>query len=147
MSVEREELCALIPHAGSMCLLDRVEQWDDERIVCSSLSHRRMDNPLRTEHGLAAVHGVEYGAQAMAVHGGLLAQRAGVRLPAGYLAALRDVCLHAARLDEVDGPLQVAAVRLMAEGGNLMYRVEISSAGRMLVEARVTVADMSGRTA
>lgn len=147
MSVERAELCALIPHAGSMCLLDLVEQWDDERIVCSSLSHRRADNPLRTADGLAAVHGVEYGAQAMAVHGGLLARRAGARLPAGYLAALRDVRLHTARLDEVDGPLQVTAVRLMAEGGNLMYRIEVVGAGRVLVEARVTVAVTRGRTA
>lgn len=147
MSVERDELCALIPHAGSMCLLDRVEQWDDESIVCSSLSHHRADNPLRVDGSLAAVHGVEYGAQAMAVHGGLLARRAGAQLPAGYLAALRDVRLHAGHLDVVDGPLQVTAVRLMAEGGNLMYRIEVSGAGRVLVAARVTVADMSGRTA
>lgn len=146
MSVQREELCSLIPHADSMCLLDTVEQWDDDGIVCHTLSHRRADNPLRGADGLAAVHGVEYGAQAMAVHGGLLARRAGARLPAGYLAALRDVRLHATRLDEEGGPLQVSAVRLMAEGGNLMYRIEVSVAGRMLVEARVTVADMSGRT-
>ena len=144
--MQRDELCSLIPHAGGMCLLDAVEQWDDDSIICHTLSHRQADNPLRGADGLAAVHGVEYGAQAMAVHGGLLARRAGSRLPAGYLAALRDVRLHAPRLDEEEAPLQVSAVRLMAEGGNLMYRIEVSAAGRVLVEARVTVADMSGRT-
>lgn len=145
MRLERDDLCALIPHAGGMCLLDQVEQWDDDSIVCTTDSHHRDDNPLRTDAGLAAVHGVEYGAQAMAVHGGLLARRAGTRLPMGYLAALRDVRLHAARLDLVTGMLRVVATRLMAEGGNLMYRVEVSSVDQVLVEARVTVADMSGR--
>ncbi|WP_127477103.1 hypothetical protein [Sulfurivermis fontis] len=145
MTLERDELCALIPHAGSMCLLDRIVCWDDGSIICTTASHCRQDNPLRTAAGLAAIHGVEYGAQAMAAHGGLLARRAGASLPAGYLAALRDVRLHVTRLDLVPGVLHVAATRLMADGGNLMYRVEVSGAGRLLVEARVTVADMSWR--
>jgi predicted hotdog family 3-hydroxylacyl-ACP dehydratase len=144
MILARDELCALIPHAGSMCLLDGVEQWDDDGIVCSSLSHRRADHPLRTAAGLGAIHGVEYGAQAMAVHGGLLARRAGQALPAGYLAALRDVRLHAARLDGVDGPLRVSAARLLAEGGNLVYRIEVHGEEQLMVEARVTVVKMGG---
>ena len=68
------ELEALIPHAGGMCLLDTVESWDAETIHCRSLSHLRADNPLREKGRLAALHLAEYGAQAMAVHGGLLAR-------------------------------------------------------------------------
>lgn len=144
MKLGREEVCALIPHAGSMCLLDAVEYWDEHSIVCSSMSHLRGDNPLRGAMGLAAVHGMEYGAQAMALHGALLS--AGEPLTGGLLAALRDVRLHVGRLDEIAGALQIFATRLMADGGNLLYRVEARGAGRLLVEGRVTVVDMRGRT-
>ncbi|MFA5628194.1 MAG: hypothetical protein WCX90_08760 [Thiohalomonadaceae bacterium] len=145
MILGREKLCALIPHAGAMCLLDGVENWSDDHIVCISDSHHLQDNPLRSAAGLAALHGVEYGAQAMAVHGGLLAQQDGRKLSAGYLAALRDVSLHSSCLDELPGALHVTARRLLADGGNLMYHIEVSNSRRTLVEARITVIDMSER--
>jgi len=75
MSISKQELCQLIPHDGVMCLLDGVEHWDDEVIHCWSESHLDQGNPLRGPSGLPAMHALEYGAQAMAVHGGLLAQK------------------------------------------------------------------------
>ncbi len=70
--VGRQELEALIPHAGAMCLLDTVQNWDDRQIHCRSETHRNVANPLRFEGRLSALHLAEYGAQAMAIHGGLL---------------------------------------------------------------------------
>ena len=64
MAIEKAEIRALIPHAGLMCLLDRVLQWDDESIVCVSQTHRDSNNPLRRDRRLSALHAVEYGAQA-----------------------------------------------------------------------------------
>ena len=55
---------------------------------------------------LRAVHLCEYGAQAMAVHGGLLARAAGGRAKPGLLVALRAVELHVARIDDLPGVLQ-----------------------------------------
>ncbi|UCE90426.1 MAG: hypothetical protein JSW10_06340, partial [Pseudomonadota bacterium] len=77
MPIERDELCSLIPHAGTMCLLHTVEQWDEVSIVCTAISHHEADNPLCSKGALGAVHALEYGAQAMAVHGGLLAREKG----------------------------------------------------------------------
>ena len=54
-----------------MCLLERIVEWDDERIVLESDTHRSPSNPLRQDNRLRAVHLCEYGAQAMAVHGAL----------------------------------------------------------------------------
>jgi predicted hotdog family 3-hydroxylacyl-ACP dehydratase len=137
--IEREELCALIPHDGAMCLLDGVEAWDESRIRCLSRSHLRADNPLRRGGVLAAVHGVEYGAQAMAVHGGLLARARGESLGQGFLAAIREVSLNVPHLDDIEVPLQVDAERLMGEGGNLMYGFELSAADRVLAAGRLMV--------
>src|SRR5262250_1492609 len=62
-----------IPHKGRMCLLDEVLSWDAARIRCRSGSHRAADNPLRAHGRLGAACGIEYAAQAMAVHGALVA--------------------------------------------------------------------------
>lgn len=76
MVIDRAAIEQLIPHAGSMCLLDSVQQWDQHSIVCLTASHRRADNPLLSAAGqsLDAAVLVEYGAQAAAVHAALLLQ-------------------------------------------------------------------------
>ena len=71
--LDRAWIASHIPHQGSMCLLDYVEAWDRERIRCRASSHRAADNPLRAYGRLGAACGIEYAAQAMAVHGALLA--------------------------------------------------------------------------
>lgn len=139
MLIGREELCGLIPHAGSMCLLDGVEAWDAKRIVCHSRSHAATDNPLRSAGALAAVHGIEYAAQATAVHGGLLARERGEASPAGLLAAVRGVILHVERLDDIESPLRVEAVELMRSGGSFIYEFSLTANGRALLDGRLTV--------
>jgi predicted hotdog family 3-hydroxylacyl-ACP dehydratase len=137
--IGREELCGLIPHDGSMCLLDGVRAWDEQHIACSSRSHLLADNPLRSDGRLTAINGVEYAAQAMAVHGGLLARRRGEVNPPGFLAALRDVQLHVSRLDDIDAALEVEATELMRSGGSFIYEFRLAAAGRPLLEGRLTV--------
>lgn len=137
--LERGEFCDLIPHSGAMCLLDRVLNWDEATIHCQADSHASARNPLRENGVLAAVHAIEYGAQAMAVHGALLARREGRGAPPGFLAAIRDAKLHVSQLDSLAAPLDIRASQLMASGGNLMYTVNIESAERPVAEARLTV--------
>ena len=102
-------IAAHIPHAGSMCVLDRVEAWDAARIRCSATSHRDPHNPLRARGRLASVCGIEYAAQAMAVHGALLgaqqAQTEPARPRVGYLASVRGVDAFVDRLDTFALPL------------------------------------------
>ena len=71
--LDRVAIAARIPHQGSMCLLDAVLAWDSGQIHCRASSHRQPDNPLRAAARLGAACGIEYAAQAMAVHGALLA--------------------------------------------------------------------------
>ena len=74
MTLGREAIEALVPHKHAMCLWDAVLAWDAERIVLRSDGHRDPGHPLRSGGRLRALHLCEYGAQAMAVHGGLLAR-------------------------------------------------------------------------
>ncbi|MDH5327473.1 MAG: phosphotransferase [Gammaproteobacteria bacterium] len=139
IKVTRDELCDLIPHSGIMCLLDGVRDWTDDSISCISRSHQSQDNPLRRNNQLSSVHTMEYGAQAMAVHGGLLAKQYGQSIKPGYLAALRDVELLVPRIDDVEETLVISAKQLMAGDGNLMYVFKIMAGDRVISSARATV--------
>lgn len=122
--MNRAQIAGLIPHSGAMCLLDGVLEWDASRIVCVSRSHRAGDNPLRADGQLPAVCGVEYAAQAMAVHGGL-AGKVGGRPRAGYLASLRDVVCRRERIDDLEGDLFVEAEQVAGDGAHVIYRFRL----------------------
>jgi predicted hotdog family 3-hydroxylacyl-ACP dehydratase len=127
----------LVPHAGRMCLLDEVLEWNAGAIACRASSHRDPQNPLRGAGGLAALVGVEYAAQAVAVHGGLIQE---IFQPTiGYLAALRDVACLVERLDTEAQDLVVRATRVAAESGRLLYDFRVESGGRELVTGRLSV--------
>ena len=129
----------LIPHRGAMSLLDSVVDWDDTRIHLTAISHIHTDNPLRSDGRLRAVHLCEYGAQAMAVHGGLLARREGKVAAPGLLVSLRSVRLHVARVDELPGPLDVHAIKLLDGGASWQYEFRVEHRGQVLAEGRAAV--------
>ena len=139
MAINKAEIRTLIPHSDLMCLWDEVVRWDDRSIVCSTNTHLDPANPLRRKGHLSAVHTFEYGAQAAAIHGGLLARTAGTTAPPGYLAALRDGRLHVTRLDHIHLPLQICATRLYGEGANTVYEIVLSAAAILIAEGRVTI--------
>lgn len=139
--LDRAWIAARIPHQGSMCLLDAVAEWSPERIRCVAGSHRNPDNPLRDpDHGgrLGAACGIEYAAQAMAVHGALLAGRDGAPRQ-GFLASARGVALNVDRLDDVAADLDIVAERLSGDGNNILYGFEVRGDGRLLLSGRAAV--------
>ncbi|WP_158882908.1 phosphotransferase [Rhodanobacter sp. L36] len=138
--LEKADWASLIPHAGAMCLLDAVLVWDQQGIHAISESHARADHPLRSTLGLHAVHLAEYGAQAMAVHGGLLARSKGAQAArAGRLVSLRDVQLHVEYVDLSDGRLDVHAECLYADDGGAQYTFRIEHRDSVLATGRAAV--------
>lgn len=135
----RDEIAALIPHQGAMCLLERVVEWDKDRVVLATSTHRAPDNPLRLDGHLRAVHLCEYGAQAMAVHGGLSAQAEGKTARPGFLVSLRDVKLLIDFVDHLDGELLVSAHRLLETAGSWQYSFEVTHAGHLIAGGRAAI--------
>jgi predicted hotdog family 3-hydroxylacyl-ACP dehydratase len=128
-----------------MCLLDAVLAWDEKTIHAISAGHTRADNPLRGEYGLHAVHLAEYGAQAMAVHGGLLARADGVeKSRAGRLVSLRDVQLHGEYVDRLDGRLDVHAECLYSDNSGAQYAFRVEHRGHLLATGRAAVIYAAG---
>jgi predicted hotdog family 3-hydroxylacyl-ACP dehydratase len=135
----REAIAALIPHQGEMCLLERVIEWDKDRIVLATSTHRSPSNPLRLDGRLRAIHLCEYGAQAMAVHGGLCAQAEGRVAQPGFLVSLRDVHLHIDFIDQLDGELRVSAHRLLESAASWQYSFTVGHGSTMLATGRAAV--------
>jgi len=131
-------IAAHIPHQGQMCLLDTVLEWSEGRIACRAASHTDTSNPLRAEGRLGAANGIEYAAQAMAIHGALLAN-VDDQPRQGYLTSVRSVTLHVARLDDLPGELDVQAERLSGDTNNILYQFSLSHAGNCLLEGRAAV--------
>lgn len=132
------QIARLIPHAGRMCLLENVVEWDATTIRCSSRTHRDPGNPMRVAGKLSALCGIEYAAQAMAVHGGLSATIPG-KPGAGYLASLRDVGCFQNDLDGAAGDLVVEAERLMGDEARVIYRFTLWVGETEILNGRATV--------
>jgi predicted hotdog family 3-hydroxylacyl-ACP dehydratase len=137
--IDKAAIAELVPHAGTMCLIDRVLHWDAARIRCAAESHRAADNPLARDGSLAGICGIEYAAQAMAIHGRLAGATA-ERPRAGFLASLRDVECVADRLDLVASELLVEAEQLFGDGESVIYGFALRDADdRLLLSGRAAV--------
>lgn len=137
--IGREDILALVPHQGAMCLWDEVVAHDGSRIRLRARNHRDPAHPLRSDGRLRAVHLCEYGAQAMAVHGGLRGRESGAPVRPGMLVALRGVSLHVARIDDLPGVLEGEAELLMEGEASQQYAFRIFHEGRLLAEGRAAV--------
>lgn len=135
----RADWQALIPHAGFMCLLDEVLEWDAEHLLGRSHLHAQSSNPLRTDAGLRAVHLCEYGAQAIAVHGALQARACGIQGSPGLLAALREVRLECRWVTD-PAPLDVQVWRVHSDAAAALYTFRVAQHGQCLAEGRALIA-------
>jgi len=129
----------LLPHAGAMCLLERVVAWDEGGVTAATSTHRSPCNPLRRDGRLHAIHLCEYGAQAMAVHGGLLASARGERARPGLLVSLRDVQLYCDSVEGLAGEIVVEARRIHATPTTWQYEFTTLHEGRRLARGRAIV--------
>lgn len=138
-ALTRTEVCRLLPHAGSMCLLNEVEQWDGSTIRCRAISHRDRENPLRHDGQLGIVSGLEYAAQAMGVHVGLLRKDLSIDRMIGYVGGVRDVTIGVERLDELSEDLVIDATRLLEGDDSFMYQFTVTAGGASVMTGRASI--------
>lgn len=136
--LDRAGIASLIPHAGRMCLLDEILEWDSARITCRAAGHRAPDHPMAEDGRLGASAGIEYACQAMAAHGRLTAPP-GAASAAGFLASIRDASFCVDRLDRLQGDLLISAERLLGDGNRVIYGFGITCDGTTVVQGRAAV--------
>jgi predicted hotdog family 3-hydroxylacyl-ACP dehydratase len=147
--VNREWIEARIPHQGRMCLLDEVIDWNDRHLRCRTGTHRAPDNPLRSHERLGIASGIEYAAQAMALHGALASAAAGANAAAaprvGLLASVRDVRLRVLRLDDIESDLLCEVIHLAGDSLTALYEFNLCDNEKSLLAGRASVVLDAGR--
>ncbi len=167
--IDAERIRKLVPHAGNMCLLERVVACDAASIRCETRSHLDQSNPLRRNGQLASICAIEYAAQAMALHGALTAPKDIGALTApgdngaltapghsgpltaaasgntsadvrhGYLASVRDLRCRTRCLDQYTGTLSVSATLVFDESARRIYSFVVAAGKTELVTGRAAV--------
>jgi predicted hotdog family 3-hydroxylacyl-ACP dehydratase len=137
MKIDRAGIERLVPHAGAMCLLDRVNEWDATTISCTSAAPGP-DHALARDARVPAIAATEYAAQATAAHGALLEPQAPAR--AGMLAALMDVRLGVEMVPSDEGALAIRAQVLSRSAAGCLYSFEVGTARTPIASGRLMVA-------
>jgi predicted hotdog family 3-hydroxylacyl-ACP dehydratase len=149
MHMNRAWIEARIPHQGRMCLLDEVVEWSAHHIRCRTGTHRALDNPLRAHDRLGVACGIEYAAQAMALHGALAGAAPGANSSSasrvGLLASVRDVRLHVPRLDDIESDLFCEVTHLAGDSFTAMYEFALRDQDKSLLGGRASVVLDAGR--
>ena len=132
-------LAELLPQAGPMRLLERVEAHDGERTRCRALASASA--LFRSADGsVPAWVGIEYMAQCAAAHGGLLARARGEAPRPGLFVGSRRLVFRCEAFAG-DAALLVTARHAAGHGDTLAFdcAVEDPAGGPPLVEGRLNV--------
>ncbi|MFC7292571.1 hypothetical protein [Hirschia litorea] len=135
----------VLPHAGDMVLIDEIVSLSADKIECRTQSHRLKNNPLSMAKGLPITAGLEYGAQAVALHGLLNStptetHKQSPKLDARIIAVKSASWTHD-WLDQLDQPLTICATRLTHLDTLAQYHVELTTSTHQTphYQAHVTV--------
>ncbi len=136
--LDATDIARLLPHHGRMCLIERVLAWDAESIHCTADNHRAADHPLRWQNQLGSAIGIEYAAQAMALHGAL---RVPIQQPPrqGVITRVQQVHTTVDRLDTLARPLHIRAWRLMGDDTVVRYRFTLQHDDDTLLHGEASV--------
>ena len=127
----------LLPHRGSARMLERVVRWDDTHLVAVTSTHRAAMNPLMHDGRLASVHLIEYGAQAMALHGALRSIAAGSTPQSALLVAVRDFTASRDYVHDLDGEIEIIARELLSTATGWQYSFEVRHGDMLVASGRV----------
>lgn len=133
-----EEINRLIPHEGEMCLWDSVLAFDDASIHCRTARHLANAHPLKTNGHLSKLHLIEFGAQAIAIHGGLLNKRIQKTPRPGYLASIKNI--HFETFNDQTPHIFCHSTQIMADDQSKLYQFELTdNEQRLMCSGRALV--------
>lgn len=148
--LEKHQIAGLLPHQGTMFLIERVLNYSRDDIICATRSHQLPENPLRHAGHLPAHAAIEYAAQAAGIHGGLLNRDLVPDAPAqmGYLAVISNAEWTIEYLDDLPEELIIHARRTAVTPGGRAYRVRIECRNIIIMNADLVIAlETGGRDA
>lgn len=127
----------VVPHRGTMRLIDRLLEWDDDHVAVEL--RVPVEGPFSTDAGMPAWVGVEYMAQAIAAWAGCRARTAGKEPSIGFLLGTRRYTATESHF-RAGALLRVEAMcELLGDNGLGMFGCRILEDGREIATANVSV--------
>lgn len=133
--LSRKAIEERLPHAGSMCLLDEITAVNKQTLTACAISHQDKLNPLMLDGKIATINGVEYAAQAMAVHGSFLSEKT----QSGYIATVRNIELFTPYLPQNNLPLIINVEQLMSDKNGFTYQFQIQCKQQNIISGKITI--------
>lgn len=137
--LNHNEIEQRLPHSDNMSLLNEIIQFDKQSLTALAISHLDANNPLWQNGRINTVNGIEYAAQAMAVHGSLLSEKLSATPLTGYIATVRNIIIKVPQLPIEKTPLLINVEQLMSNEDGFTYQFHISCAQQSLILGRITV--------
>jgi predicted hotdog family 3-hydroxylacyl-ACP dehydratase len=125
LPLNRQDVEKCLPHKAAMVLLEKVRHCNSDTLECETTTHLQEDHPLRIEGQLSIFTGIEYAAQAMALHSFLNADYEG-KAKTGFVAVTSRVKPYFDFLDQVQDTLNISVALVDASGGGSLYEFCIS---------------------
>ncbi|WP_028104971.1 ApeP family dehydratase [Pseudoduganella violaceinigra] len=123
------DIRTLVPHAGAMCLLDRVLAADQATLSAEVAIHGDSLFYSPSSGGVGSWVGIEYMAQAVAAHAGWLARQNGGQVKAGFLLGSRRYSTASALFAEGQVLHIRVTMEMRADNGLGAYECSIADAG------------------
>ncbi len=130
------DVAELLPHADKMVLLDKVLEYDDESLVAEVVV--RDDGLFGDGQTVPAWLGIEYMAQTIAAHGGMMRYLAGKPINLGFLLGTRRYTSNVSEFN-VGVRLIVKVSRLIEDQGLGVFVCHITSADGIDISAKLNV--------
>ncbi|MDD2724174.1 MAG: 3-hydroxylacyl-ACP dehydratase [Methylovulum sp.] len=128
-------LTDLLPHAGGMMLLDKIIRFDDQSMVAEVIVNG--NGLFGDEQSVPALVGIEYMAQAISAHSGMMDKIAGRQSYLGFLLGTRLYTSNVASF--LTGAVLTVHVKIvLQEQGLGVFDCKITAPG-VLVEAKLNV--------
>lgn len=118
---------SVVPHTGTMVLLDQIDHWDNEQLQASVTI--RADAPFADAQGVPAWVGIELMAQTIAAFGGCRARSASQPVKIGFLVGSRRYTVSHAYFP-LGASLQVSVKEIVTgEQGLSVFECNLQGAG------------------
>lgn len=128
---------SVVPHTGTMVLLDQIEYWDDVELQASVTI--RADAPFVDANGMPAWVGIELMAQTIAAFGGCRARRAGQPVKIGFLVGSRRYSVSHAYFP-TGAQLQVNVKEIVTgDQGLSVFECTLQGPGEISASANINV--------
>lgn len=118
---------AVVPHTGTMVLLDQIDHWNEQELQASVTV--RADAPFADAQGIPGWVGIELMAQTIGAYGGCRARASGQPVKIGFLVGSRRYsCSHS--YFPIGAQLQVQVREIIhADNGLCVFECQLQGTG------------------